>query len=176
MTTDVMQLPRGNRISAVRERGARLLQTRHVLRFDGVLFPDLTGKCARDEDQQTQPYALAFLLCMAAISLVRGVGVLLGNAFLEGWGVALDPFVRSFVLHMGATLVGIGMAGFFVKVTLDSTARRHMLLILLSATGIGLILAWLSHIVGYTDACHWPLVVVYLLWAWVEAVSNAQGQ
>jgi hypothetical protein len=171
-----MQLPSGNRISAVGERGTHLLRTGQVFRLDGDLFSDLTGKRAGDEGQQTRPYALVFLLCMAAISLVRGVGDgFIGNAFLEWWGVALDPLVRSFVLHVGATLVGIGAAGFFVKATLDSSVRKHMLLILVAAMGIGLILAWLSHIVGYTDACHWPLVAVYLLWAWVEAVSNAQG-
>jgi hypothetical protein len=114
---------------------------------------------------------------MAAISLVRGiVGGLIGNALFEWFGITLDPFMLSVVLHVGATLIGIGVADFFAKAAPDSAARKHMFLTLLAATGIGLILAWLSHTVGYTGACHWPLVAVYLLWAWVEAVSNAQGQ
>jgi hypothetical protein len=87
--------------------------------------------------------------------------------------VAVDPSVQSIVLQLIVSVAGIGVAAGFSKGTSDPAARRHMLVTLLAATGIGLILALLSYLVGYTKSLFWLLVPVYLFWAWAEAVSGS---
>ena len=176
MIADAMQLAYGSRTPALEEQAPRRVHTRTVLRLDGDLLLDGSGARLRDDGRPSGPHTLVFLLCMAAITLVRQVGDgLIGYALLDWFGVAFDPCLVSGSLHLGVTLVGVGMAGCFSKSTRNSAARRHMFLTLLAALGIGLILVWLSHFVGYTGASTWPFVVVYLLWAGAEAVSNANA-
>jgi hypothetical protein len=87
--------------------------------------------------------------------------------------LTLDPFTLSVVVLAMITLIGIGLAICLSKATPEPAARGQMLLALLVAMAIGLILIGLSHFVGRADALDWPLVPVYLLWAWVAAVSAA---
>jgi hypothetical protein len=176
MIAKAMQLPYSSRTPALEEKAPRRVHSRTVLRLDGDPLPDLTGACFWDKDRPTGPHTLVFLLCMAAITLIRQVGDgLIGYALLDWFGVASDPCLVSGALHLGITLVGVGVAGCFPKSTRNSAVRRHISLTLLAALGIGLILVWLSHFVDYAGASTWPSVLVYLLWAGAEAVSNAQA-
>jgi hypothetical protein len=174
MTTDVMRLPWGKDVSATEQREPHRLQTRSAVRLIGDSVPDLTRGRFWDEGRRARPYAPVFLLSMVVISLVRGVGDgLIGNVFFEWFNVAPDPFILSIVLNLGGTLAGLGVAGCFSRVPLDLIGRKHMLLVLLAGMGINLILVWLGRSIGYADVCNWPLVVVYILWAWAEVTSNA---
>jgi hypothetical protein len=174
MTANALQLPYRQMMPAMDDQASRLFRIGDVVYFESAPRLDLVEECSQDEGKRTQPYAFVFLLAMAAISLVCEVGGgLIGDALLTWFGVPLDPFVLSGALHSVATLVGVGVARCFSKVTPGSAAKRHMLVTLVAAMGIGLILVWLSRLAGYTNALDWPLVLVYLLWAWVAAVSAA---
>jgi hypothetical protein len=67
----------------------------------------------------------------------------------------------------------LGVVCCFSKATPGPAARRQLFLTLSAAMGIGLILVWLSHFAGCAGVLGWPLVLVYLLWAWAAAVSAA---
>jgi hypothetical protein len=110
---------------------------------------------------------------MAMLSVAHAVGGrLIEQALLKCFGLSLDPWGLSIVLQGIASLVGLGVAASFSKVRGDAVAKRTVLLTLLAAMGIGLILAWLSHLVDHADVLSWVLVPVYLLWAWAEAISS----
>jgi hypothetical protein len=171
MIANALQLQQ-KRTSAVEDRVPRLLQTSDMVRFEGTPQPELTGECIWNEGERTRSRAFVFPLAMVAISIAREVGTLLiGNALLAWFGTTFDRFILSVVLQLVVMLIGIGMVSRFSKASPDSAARRHMVLILLAAMAIGLILAWLSRLVGDSNALTWPLVLVYLLWAWAAAVS-----
>lgn len=150
----------------------RVLHTNDILYVVGSPLPESAGGRLGASGRQAQPQTFRFLLVMAVISVAREVGVwALGDVLLSWFGVVLDPSAQSMVLQLAVSLVGIGAAAGFSKATPDPAARRHMLVTLLAALGIGLLIALFSYLVGHTNALSWLLIPVYLLWAWAEAVS-----
>jgi hypothetical protein len=161
-------------MSVLRGQAPHRKQASLTIDFRPGPLPQLAGERLWIEGKQGLSCVLVFLLVMAAISLVRVVGEgLIGSAFLAWFGVPLDPFMLSAALHLVVTLIGIGVAGCFSRVTLDSTARRHMLLTPVAAMGAGLLLVGLGYFVGDTSVSTWPIALVYILWAWMAAVSAA---
>jgi hypothetical protein len=172
--SNALQLPSVQRMPASEDHASGLQQTNRTVCFGSGPLPVLTGPRFWNEGKRTLPCTLVFMLAMAAISIACEISDwLLGHALLAWFSLTLDPFILSVVLHLVVTLIGTGVAISLSKATPDSAARRHMLLTLLAAMAIGLILTWLSHLVGYKDALDWPLVLVYLLWAGAAAVSAA---
>jgi len=159
---------------ALEGRASRLLQIGDTFYFESEPWPDLAEERLGSEGKRMLSRALVFLLAMAAASVAREVGHwLIRLALLVWFGLTLDPFMLSVALQLVVTLFGIGVACRLSKVMPGSTARWHMLLTPVAALGISLILAWLGHLIGYTNALNWPVVLVYLLWAWATAVSSA---
>jgi hypothetical protein len=174
MAANVLQAPCQRRMPLPQDRGSRLVQIGNVVYFESGPLPDLTGEPLCEESRRTRPRTFVFLLGMAVASLAREVSDLLISSALRAWfGVNLDPFTLSLLLQLLVTLVGIGLASRFWHANPGSTVRRHILLAPIVALGIGLILSWLSHFVGYANALDWPLVLIYLLWAGTAALLNA---
>lgn len=174
MIAKAAQLPCKQIMSARDDQAARLFRIGNVVYFESAPLLDLTEGCFQERVERTKSRAFVFLLAMAAISMVRELGGgWLGNALFAWSGVTFDPFILAGALHPVVTLVGIGVACCFSKRALGLAARRHLLLTLLAAMGIGLILVWLSYLVGCSNVRGWPLALIYLLWAWVAAASSA---
>lgn len=174
MISNALQLPSVQRMPASEDQASGLLQANRTVCFGGKPLPVLKGSRFWDEGKRTLPCTSVFMLAMSAICVACEISDwLLGDALLAWLSFTLDPFILSVVLQVVVTLIGIGVAICLSKATPDSAARGHMLLTLLASTAIGLILTWLSHLVGYTDALDWPLALVYLLWAWSAAVCAA---
>lgn len=154
----------------------RLSRTHDIGCVLGMPLPEPAAEQPRAPDRQAQPPTFSFLLVMAAISGAREASVWALAGLLRAWpDVVSDPSVQSLILQLLISLAGIAVAAGFSKATSDPAARRHMLVTLLAALGIGLILALWSYLLGYTHALSWLLVPVYLLWAWAEAVSGARA-
>jgi hypothetical protein len=160
-------------IPAVAGQAPRLSHTRDTGYVVGTPLPEPAGDGCGATGKQAQPQTFGFLLVMAALSVAREVGVwALGDLQLSLFGVALDPFAQLMVLQLLVSLVGTGVAAGFSKWTPDPAARRHVLVTLVAALGIGLLLALLGYLFGTTSTLFWLIVPVYLLWAWAEAVSG----
>lgn len=173
MIVGAQQLLGKQSIPAAAGQAPRLSQTRDTGYVVGLPLPEPAGEGRGATARQTRPQTFGFLLVMAALTVAREVGVwALGDLQLSLFGVVLDPFAQLMVLHLLVSLVWIGVAASFSKWTPDPTARRHVLVTLVAALGIGLLLALLGYLVGATSALFWLLVPVYLLWAWAEAVSG----
>jgi hypothetical protein len=174
VTANALQLSYKQMTPSLGDQASRLFRIGNAVCFESAPLLDRAEECSQNVGRRARPRAFVFLLTMAAISLVCELGGgLLGDALVAWPGVPLNPFLLSGILHSVVTLVGVGVACCFSKAIPGSAAKRHMLLTLLAALGIGLILIWLSYFAGYSSACSWPLVLVYLLWAWVVAVSAA---
>jgi hypothetical protein len=170
MIADAQQFLRQQRVPPIRGQASLPFPGRDVIYVGGTAAPRRIEGQLRDRSRPTQPQTFGFLLAMAAISVAREIGAwLVGDKLLTWFGVALDPMAQSLLLQV---LVGIAVAATFWRGTADPAARRHLLLTLLAALAIGLVLVWLSHLSGCVNALSWPLVPVYLLWAWTEAVSG----
>jgi hypothetical protein len=172
MIANAVKLPSKRMMGARDDKASRLFRMGNRVYSESIPLPAPTEECTQEEGEGSQPRACDFLLVMAAVSLVCMVGDrLIGSALLAWFGVRLDPFVLSVALYLVATLAGFGVVCCFSKTTQGPEARRHMLLTLSAAMGIGLILVWLGHFAGCAGALGWPLALVYLLWAWGAAVS-----
>ena len=172
--SNALKLPSVQRMTASEDQASGLLQSHRTVCFGSNPLPMLTGPRFWEERKRALPCTSVFMLAMSAICIVCEISDwLLSDALLVWLSLTLDPFILSVALQLVATLIGIGVAICLSRATPDSAARGHMLLTLLAAMAIGLILTWLSHLVGYTDAIDWPLVLVYLLWAGAAAVSAA---
>jgi hypothetical protein len=171
---NALQFPGEQRMPATKDEASHPLQRGLIVYSAGMAVHELAGERFWVEGKLRQPRAFVFLLAMAAVSVACKVGErLICNTLLAWLGLTFDPFLLSVALQAAVTLVGIGAASRFSKATPGPAARGHLLVTLLAAMGIGLILAWLSRLAGYTKALDWPLVLVYLLWAWAAAVSAA---
>jgi hypothetical protein len=166
MIADAQQYLGKQRIPTIEDQAVRRPWTNEIIHFEDRPLLDRMGT-------QSQPRAGRFLLVMAAFSVAREAGGWILGDGLEAWfGLALDPFAESLLLQSVVALLGLGVAAYFAKGAPDAAARRHMHVTLLASLGIGLLLALLSHFVGYANALSWPLIPVYLLWAWAEVISG----
>jgi hypothetical protein len=172
MSANALQLPyqrrmppRGDQVSSVSRIG-------NLVYFESGPLSEGTAEHLWDANERTHSGAFVFLLIMAAISLVREIGALLLSALWAWFGVTVHPFLLALVLQLVVTFIGVRVASRLSPATPGSSVRRHMLVTLGMALGIGLILALLGHLVGHTNALSWLLIPVYLLWACAEAVSG----
>ena len=131
----------------------------------------LTQGHLRTQSKQTMRSVSRFLVVMAAVSLASKIVEWLVSDTLSKLGVSLDPFSLSVARQALVTLLGIGVAYCLSRQGQNPAAKRQMLLTPMVAMGIGLMLAWLGQQVGQTNAFDWPVIMVYLLWAWGSAVS-----
>jgi hypothetical protein len=176
MIVNAWQLPSQRDASEVNEQLSSLFQASSTLhlRFDHE--PELVHEFHQVRAKRTIPCTLIFLVVMAAVSLAFDIcGRLIGPALLSRFGLSLDPVSLSVARQSIVALLGIGLAGCFSKHAPDSAQRQHMLLTPLLAMAVGVILAWLSQLVGQSNALDWLVILVYLVWAWGSAVSAARG-
>ena len=170
MYANALQLPCRQALPAQASEAPHSRRTSIVICFDGLPLAELPGELSAYKGQRR---VLAFLLVMAAVSLASEVGGCLVGAALRAWfGLTIEPWLLSLVLQLTVTLVGTRVASLYTGAAHHSAARWQILLALLAATGISLILAWLSRLVGQATTLDWPLALVYLLWASASSVAT----
>ena len=154
----------GPKVDLVQIGNAFYLECNHLL--------DSGDLRLQDSGNRPLPRVSGFLVGMAATSLALEVGSsVLGKMLLSWFNVAIDPLALAVAHHSVLMVLGIGVVCYLWRHAPDTAQRRHMFLTPILAMGVGLILVGLGRLVGQTGALDGLVGLVYLLWAWVSALS-----
>jgi hypothetical protein len=105
-----------------------------------------------------------FLAIAAAIGVLYGIAfVVIPELTLATYGMAPDGSTVLAGRYFGLTLLGLGLAAWFVRETSDAKALRGLLSALAIQSAVGVLVSIFGTVNGTMNAMGWSAVLIYLV-------------
>ena len=106
------------------------------------------------------------MIVTAVLWAINGIGFVLVSApTLSVLGVTADRYVTWMAQAFGAALIGYALMDWLARNTMDSEAKRAILLANLGFNAIGVVIDLLATLSGVLNGLGWSIVGVHLLLA-----------